>query len=287
MSADPPHFIRHSLHRPSAPGWLLLCAASICGCSLLSPADPAVEKSTLKLPPLVAPRDSVQLEILFVDRPRSDSLLGPALWNSIDEIAGLSAEQRAQLKEHGWRMGHVSSHPPRALEELLALTTDQPEVIDSSRRMVGRRVAVAAGSDVPVEITDLMDEFQTSLAPEDDPRTYTEARCVLRVRVDREQDGWVRLNFQPEIHHGRAWLQPVATPFDWTRQNRQNIDPLYDQQFSINLNVGEMAIVTAEGQGNEVIGQKFFRSLDESGRLQRLLIIRVADMRRLTPVYQD
>lgn len=269
-------------------GLLIFCAAmlALSGCSLME-TGPETGKATLQLPPLVAPRDSIQLEILFVDRPVTDPLLGSALWSEVDEIGGLAVEQRARMKQLGWRIGHVSTHPPRALEELLQLTSDRMEVVDASRRLIGRRIAVPAGSEFPIEITDEPQEMRMKLAPDEPEKAWSDARGVLRVRLERQQDGWVKLNLLPEIHHGKAWLRPVATAFDWTRQSQQDIVPLYDQQLTISLNIGEMALLTADGPGIGMVGQRFFRSLDQDGRLQRLLILRVADMRRMQPVYRD
>ena len=80
------------LFRPLGIAALLL---SLAGCELFRKKEETT--STAKLPPLVAPRDSVQLEILFVDRPASDPLIGEALWDRVDQIAGFSSEKRRQL----------------------------------------------------------------------------------------------------------------------------------------------------------------------------------------------
>ncbi|MDA0284562.1 MAG: hypothetical protein O3B13_03765 [Planctomycetota bacterium] len=276
--------------------WMIFCTAIFClclsGCHLLD--LPAIGSETasnsnsdLKLPPIVASRDAVQLEILFVDRPINDGLLGESLWNQVDQIAGMSANIRSNLRANGWRVGHASSHPPRALEQLLEMSSGRPEVIDHERRLIGRRVALAAGSTLPIDLTDLQSELQFRPDFGEDVKTYSNARCILNVQIDREQDGWVRLNFTPEIHHGQNWLRPVATQLDWTRRRGQLIEPMFDQKFSLSLNVGEMAIVTADGDDKETIGNSFFRSVHESGGLQRLLVVRVANMRKMIPVYDN
>lgn len=244
-------------------------------------------KSEIRLPPIVASREAVQLEILFVDRPINDAMLGESLWNQVDQIAGMSAGVRTRLRQNGWRVGHASSHPPRALEQLLEMSSGRHEVIDHERRLIGRRVALAAGGNLPIDLTELQPELRIRANSDADTKTYSNVRCILNVQIDREQDGWVRLNFTPEVHHGQNWLRPVATQLDWTRRRGQIVEPLFDQKFSLSLNVGEMAVITAEGEDEETAGNSFFRSVHESGGLQRLLVIRVANMRKMVPVYDN
>jgi hypothetical protein len=276
--------------------WMIFCAVTACvfvsGCSLLNFSSlfsngETSGNSELRLPPIVAARDAVQLEILFVDRPASDALLGDSLWNQVDQIAGMSADIRGTLRENGWRVGHASSHPPRAIEQLLEMSSERPKVIDSERRLVGRRVALAAGGNLPIDLTELQPELRLKPAADGKTKSYSNAKCILNVQIDREQDGWVRLNFTPEVHHGQNWLRPVATQLDWTRRRGQLVEPLFDQKFSLSLNVGEMAIITADGDDKDSAGHSFFRGIHESGGLQRLLVVRVANMRKMVPVYDN
>lgn len=276
--------------------WMILCAVTVCvfvsGCSLLSLSSlfsdtQATGKADLRLPPIVASRDAVQLEILFVDRPANDALLGDSLWKQVDQIAGMSADIRSTLRENGWRVGHASSHPPRAIEQLLEMSSERPEAIDNERHLVGRRVALAAGGNLPIDLTELQPEIRLKPAADGKTKSYSNAKCILNVQIDREQDGWVRLNFTPEVHHGQNWLRPVATQLDWTRRRGQLVEPLFDQKFSLSLNVGEMAIITAEGNDKDSAGHSFFRGIHESGGLQRLLVVRVANMRKMVPVYDN
>jgi hypothetical protein len=260
---------------------LVIALLALAGCSLFSKVR-GDSSTSVKLPRLVAPRDSVQLEIVFVDRPVSDPLIGEALWEKVDQIAGFSSEERNKLRKHGWRVGHSSSHPPRALEELMK-SVGNPDAMDGDRRVTGRRVAILAGGEISIEVTDLLPELKIDVKGK--TKTYSNAKAVLRVHVDREQDGWVQLRFVPEIHHGQKLLRPFATAEDWTRRRSQNIEPIYGQQFSMNLNVGEMALVTSDEVKAHQVPSVFFRSVDEGGHLQRLLVIRVANMRRMTPVF--
>ena len=268
----------------SAARWLF-CVVLLCsgGCKLFS--SPNVPSGSPGLPPLVAPRENIQLEFMYIDRPITDPLVGGELWRQVDQIGTLTSEQRTSLAENGWKVGHASSHPPRALEELLNLHSEDDRPADSKKQFLIRRVAVAAGSDVPVDVTENIPELEFALKSDTHPKKYTDARGVLKVSVEREQDGWVTLNFLPEIHHGKQWLRPVATEFDWTSRNSQAVLPLYDQRFSLSLNIGEMALITSDGNDAQKSGHAFFRSIDASGQMQRLLVVRIANMRRVTPAY--
>lgn len=261
--------------------WLLIIGLTS-GCELISTTNHA-KREEFRLPPIVAPKQSVQVEILFVDRPTDDAIMGDSLWREIDQIAGLPADTRLRLRRNGWRLGHCGSHPPRALAELLELSSGKPEVIDPSRRLIGRTITVLAGSDAPIEVTDVQPTLSIFSEKSLEPRIYEDAKCIVRVHIDREQDGWVKLKFQPEIHHGETIPRLVATPLNWTRRRAPEIEPLYDQQFEMNLNVGELAVLTAGETDSQTVGDAFFRSLDKSGKLQRMLVVRINDMQKLTP----
>ena len=266
--------------------WLsgLCLLLSSLGCELTKPAS-LTQTREFKLPPLTAPKEAVQLQILFVDRSVDDPLLGDSMWRELDQIADMPSDLRTRLRNHGWRIGHASSHPPRAIEEFLKLTADRNQIIDLERGLISHKLALTAGSDAPIELTDVVPVLHWSSDKDAAGRDYENAKAVLRMRVEREQDGWARLHFLPEIHHGEALLRPVPGQFEWTHRRLPEVEPLYDQQFSLSLNLGESAVVTVGEDKPGSVGQSFFRSLDKAGRLQRLLVVRVTDMQRLSPVY--
>jgi hypothetical protein len=263
---------------------VVMCAASLLsGCKLLSTSD--VKPGSTVLAPIVAPRENIQLEFMFIDRPINDPLVGGELWEQVDQIATLSSKQRTSLSTNGWKVGHSNSYPPRALEELLEMNSRDGRSSDGKRQFLIRRVAVPSGGEVPVDVTEMIPELEFALKPDERTKKYSSARGVLKLNVSREQDGWVKLDFLPEIHHGNKWLRPIATQFNWTRRRSQAVLPLYDQKFSMNLNVGEMVLITSSGDDVKKSGHAFFRSIDPTGQMQRLLVVRIANMRRVEPAY--
>ncbi len=262
---------------------LALIAASS-GCEVLKGTDP-IKPSAFKLPPLVTPKEVIRFEILFVDRLADDALMGDSLWREIDQIADMTPDQRTRLRKNGWRIGHASSRPPRVLEQLLELAVGQNEVVDRERGVTVRKVGLLSGNELPIELTDVLPVLEIPTDRSDEPLRFENARAVLRLRVEREQDGWARLHFQPEIHHGEALMRPVATQFDWIVRQQSEITPLFDQQFSLSLNTGEMAVVSTTESDEPSSGRSFFRSIEKTGQMQRMMVLRVAEMQRLKPLY--
>jgi len=61
------------------------------------------------------------------------------------------------------------------------------------------------------------------------------------------------------------------------------------QRFSVKLHVGEMVVITADAPENaRLFGtQVFVRDQRGTGTLQRVLIVRLANMSRIDPVYAE
>jgi hypothetical protein len=106
------------------------------------------------------------------------------------------------------------------------------------------------------------------------------------MKVERMQDGWARLQFVPEIHHGEMKLRKVPDEFNWTSMSSQQVDPRFDQRFQVDLNLGEMIVLGAGGGKKRSLGHHFFRGGESDGHHERLLIIRLADMQRVDPLYE-
>ena len=108
---------------------------------------------------------------------------------------------------------------------------------------------------------------------------------MFRMKSVRLRDGWIRIDFQPEIHHGDYRVRTTATEEGWSYQNRQSVDARHAQQFSLTMNVGEIAIITASSDHPDSMGEFFFFRDGETGRRQRLLIVRVADAGKSSSPY--
>jgi hypothetical protein len=265
---------------------LLLGAFS--GCAQLLPDDVEEVNSASPLKPVRASVDAMQLDVLFVERPVGDPVLGAQLWSHLDQVSTLQAATVASLRRNGFRFGVAPSDPPRALQAALGLTGEMVSRDDSAEfRVSGRSYARRSGEELSVEAWSAYPECEVTLDRGNETQilTYSNARCVFRVVVQRVQDGWARLEITPEVHHGEMRLRRVPDAHGWSTTSSQVVDPQYDQRLEVELNLGEMVVLGAEGDDQRTLGHHFFRGGSTHSKVQRLLVIRLADMKRIDPIY--
>ena len=258
-----------------------LAVSTLIGCSLF-PTDDAVstvESRRPMLPPIRAAQNAIQLEVLFVERPADDPLLGPMLWREIDQIAAIPAETRELLQQNGFRVGHVGSSLPPTVQTLLGLVGAGESDNANSKPLVGNRKILPPGIDTEVQTSEERESCQLKIVQGDQVKLheYQSARSLFRMKSARLQDGWVRIDFQPEIHYGENRVRHTPTDEGWAYRSRQNVDARHAHQFSLTMNVGEMAIITAAPDQPETMGDLFFCRDEHGIKRQRVLIVRVAD----------
>jgi hypothetical protein len=252
-------------------------------------------------------KTAVVLEIVFVERPVGDPLLGSQLWDEVDQIGSLPPEERRTLSETGFRVGRVGANPPLALQTLLGLSTDLRA--DDEKRLVGRRVVLPSGAETEINtgVVHPLSTIEVPLAKGSETKTFENVRGIFRMKAKTLQDGWARIEFLPEIHHGQMSNRPVAVQGGWQVQTTQAIEKLYRQKFSLDLNLGEMVIISGEPTPQDSVGSHFFHSpqftdtLAEAAQkpdeppepsvtpngIQRLLIVRLADLSAAKSVYSE
>ncbi len=284
---DSPWLIRVMWLRSLARLLMPCLCCGVLACSSLPSGNSSAEKSTaFKLPPMPVARDAVELDIVFVDRPVSDLLLGKALWREVDQVGALSPEQLDALREAGILVGHVGSTPPDALQSLLNLADDDSErkrrEANGLKMTAARRVTLATGVDTEICSSELAASRDVIL-PNGKQQELTDSRGLLRLRAERSQDGWARLEFQPELHHGENKTRPFAAATGWMYRTAQDVLPLFAQKFAANLNVGEMLVISCDRDRPGTLGSHLFQFEDSSGPKQRVVVVRLADLREIAP----
>ena len=269
--------------------------AVVGGCTLFDPETGLIPRLTdsfkskadetghASLPQLKSSIEAIQLEIIFVERPTGDPLLGTYLWQEVDQSGVLEPPVQKTIENAGFRIGVASSTPPQALQKLLGLRSGIPGENSAHRadQLIGHRVALLADGEQVVQTSPIHPFFTVDLERNGERTTedFHNARCVFRVKIRRLQDGWSKLEFTPEIHHGKLQTRPTANEaLQWQYRASQMIEPLYDQKFELTLNLHEMAVISCDGDVMNSLGRRFFIGADERAKTQRLLVVRFADM---------
>ncbi len=276
------------------------CAAS--GCMLLKPIGdvfgfwpPASTATTQPLPPLQPSREAVQIEFTFLERPVGDPLLGTALWSQIDQVGAVSPNEAESLKQLGLRVGNAGAVPTPALERILKESQpDDAQASDTHISVKKETLCIGPGVSPPITTNTLRKcTLDVPLTVGTKEGTYTNFKSVLRLTAHRQQDGWARLEFVPEIHSGQERLRPTSASSGlqsiWQPEMAQEVETLLSHRFSTTLHVGEMVIITADAPENRRLfgTQAFVRDQPNTGALQRVLLLRLANMNRIDAVYSQ
>jgi hypothetical protein len=255
---------------------------AVLGCSLF----PTNQTSTIQssgrplLPPIQAAPDSIQLEVFLIERPAEDHLLTTGIWKEVDQLGALNSDTREILRENGFRVGNVSSNPPPSVQKLLGMAAEIPaDSAENARPILGRRQFLAPGveTEIPTGIVHQNSEFHLHEGSQSKTVTYENVRGVLRMKANRLQEGWIRVDFQPEIHHGDQQVRHSAAADGLELRLSQKIDVRYAQRFSLKMNVGELALITSMSDNEGTLGEGFFCHEDRGLKKQRVLIVRIVD----------
>ena len=238
------------------------------------------------LPSIQTAPDAIQLEVFLLERPAEDPLLTTSIWKEVDTAGAVSSfESREILRKNGFRLGTVSSNPPPSVQKLLGLVAEIPmESSDHSKPLMGRHQYLSPG--VETEVTTGIEHEICEVDVHDVDRsrhlTFERVGCVLRLKAQRLHDGWVRVDFQPEFHHGEQIMRRVATEGGMVLRGGQNIDVRHGQRFSVEMNVGEMALITSTSDDQTTMGNRFFCHSGAGSPRQRILVVKIVDAGKMT-----
>jgi hypothetical protein len=261
---------------------------AIPGCALLQlsqrteglgPDATAEQVREAMLPPIPTSKDAVELEIVFVERPVDDPLLGERLWREIDTGGAIDVQRRKILNQNGLLVGVAPANPPSALQTLLGLQNDLSS--SPNNKLAWQRRVLPHGAEAELQTSPVHSQCSVTLLSADgaEQRDYENARFLFRIMARRVQNGWVQVDFLPEIHHGDVAMRHEAAEVGFTMRASQKVKPLMGQRFSINLNLGEMAVLSCDAsEAPQSVGRHFFVRDAEGVAVKRLLIVRLAGM---------
>lgn len=231
--------------------------------------------------------------------------MGEELWRQVDELGGVEPETRALLRQHGFRVGVTAANPPLALQQMLGAEPDfayEPDA-EQAKQSRGHRYVILSGGHAEIRTSPNFPSCTIDLPGGNGARTQTlhEVCCYYRLSPRKLQDGWVRLEFVPQIHYGQMRDNIVAEGPDLRYQRGQQTHTFYPQRFHLTLGTGEIALVTGEQNSEGTLGSLFFRGpaalqvpRDEmqpqdvdapalSDPIQRMLVVRLAGLQSSLP----
>lgn len=225
------------------------------------------------------------MEVYFIDRRIGDPLIGDSLWESLHSVSSLDTTTRTRLLQDGFRIGMSASRPPRSLQVLMNHSDEN----DPTRRAEVKSYMVFSDHQTLIACRDIENGTSVHRLPlEGEPQTFVvnQGFTLFKVQVSRVEDGWAKLVVIPEIQHGSNTLKPTATDSAWTLSDRRKAVTLFENRFAAELNVGEILVLgmTRDGQGK--MASHFFHS-DKVNGLERLMMIRIADIRTVNPQRVD
>lgn len=118
-------------------------------------------------------------------------------------------------------------------------------------------------------------------------RSLETVRCVYKVTAQRVQDGWVKLEFLPQVHHGVAGPILRAGENQFEMRHSQRVEEYPQLQFSLTLALGEMVVLTGDNATQTSLGRLFYFGPEDEPKSQRLLVIRLANMGRVDDPYPE
>jgi len=254
------------------------------GCALFNPGS-AVERITAErpfLPPLQSERNVIDLEVYYVDRVVGDPTIGDGLWGAVNQAAG-PLSTHAKLRSEGIQYGVAPSSAPPALQSLIARGFGS----SSTKVTELRPVPLINGSSAPVLVGGLPATCTIPSSGKRSAISVQQGQCMFQVAAERLQEGWVRVAFLPQVHHGAQRVRPVATDQKWENKNAQQVESYYDQEFSLDLNKGEYVVIGMADERPGTLGHLFFRGGDAETRFQRVMIVRLAGMQSMKPLRND
>lgn len=250
------------------------------GCALWQkPGD----SQPVELPQRPISENTVMVEIARISLSSADEEATSDIWQEIDEQT-LPLAKRRELYENGIRVGIIDYHIPEALREIMSRgnksrgpNAEEMVRVDDEGTVAINQRRFPKGKRSEYVMVPLRD--QLSLLESTDGvlrgKTYHDAECKLILMAFPQNDGRVRIDVAPEIHHGQARQHYAGGEGMLRIETRKERRVLTQVEFSAMLDSGQTLIVSATPD-IKGLGQAFFQREHAGMQRRQILLIRLA-----------
>lgn len=274
--------------------WAIACIVLTGGCRLLDESATVQGHSPLR--PAKSSPESVALEIVWARFPLGDPQINDVVWQDIDETR-FPASLRRELAHNGFRVGVAGSSLPDAIARLLAPAAEAPDdASDSSDEeeaserqnellsepTVRRRLLqLRRGRRAEIQASEIYESLPLLVYQDRElgGRTYRDAQAILALRVDPQPDQTAVVELTPELQYGAPrlrWTSEDAGALH--RATLRDRDVFASLRVSAALAPGEMLILTSLPDAASRLGHYFHTAETASGRQQKLILVRLAQV---------
>ena len=267
------------------------------GCALFHANESTVAKSGEKqdwfgkrTEPDAGPTlNMARMEASIVTRPARDELIRSHVWIELDESGLMAPDRRQRLNQNGFRVAVASGTAPWALQSLarealaaVRSTEGQASQLTKATEQfstMGPTFSVMQNSKSLIEVQSQLDSSHLPLDELPELATLRDQsglRCVMEVSVKELTDDMVELSVLPQIHVGANTTRLSISSNTEQLPVRQNIIPLYGQQFSVRLHIGDIVVIGQQRSETWNAGRLFFEPDSGSSATERLMMIRLA-----------
>ena len=138
------------------------------GCNLFDQSISSITGQTTMLPKIPPSLNTVQLEVVFIERPKGDPLLGKALWKEIDQIGALDPDVRDILRKNGFKVGVTASDPPSALQSMIKQAMKKSDTQEQNQPIASssRKITLLEGTSSDLQTSDFFSTCQVDIQEE-------------------------------------------------------------------------------------------------------------------------
>jgi hypothetical protein len=266
---------------------LSLCATA--GCRMFGD-ETAIVQGNSPLRPARSSSDSVKMEIIWARLPASEQAAAAEAWTEIDETR-IDPAVRRELANNGLRAGVISGKLPEAVARALkqgeagegtsSVVNGESTDISADAAVHGRVRQLPRHQRMEIQASDVYRSLPLLLndGNELSGRNFEQAQAIYALEVDPQPDSTTLVELTPELHHGAPRMQWTGGDGVVLHQAALRDREVFERlRVAVPLAPGDMLVMMNLPDCGSRLGRCFHISESSSGKQQKLILIRVAEV---------